>query len=621
MVNPEFAQTEAYLQIVNLIKPRAPLPFSRGWAASPDFLLLVVKEILKSGKKAPVIVEAGSGLSTVVLGYLLEKFFPQGTLISLEHSYDFYEETLSELEFHCLEKVNLLIAPMRYYIIDGKEWLWYDISGLKELLSGRKIDFLIIDGPPESIQEEARYPALPLLRRELASDFTLILDDANREGEKKASLRWKRELEVYQARDFPTEKGTLILKGISVKEKPFFSVCIPTYNRSNYLKEAIESVLAQTYSNWELVIYDDGSTDATEQVVRGFNDPRIKYVKGKENKGRPYARNKCIELSKGDWIVWLDDDDKLEIELLSNYAIYVSKYTFVDIFYPLSFKVFKEMEDSLLFYRVKDLFRNSSKVRSIAKGTPIPNPAVCVRKKLYYDYGFYSKEFLRAQDYEFFSRVLPFVEAKGVEYVGYTYRIHSSNVSAHTLKSDYSYESVIKRRFVNNLGLKKVYSHAESESEKVELFIYDLIKHEDYFNALYYSWRFNLTALFDNLALKSGILPRKSSLVKKFSSFLMKGKFQEAVKLSEKLGLFYLYFSQFFYFKDKDPKLSSASLKRAAMINPNFQFERFILNFDFGELESIRNRILRIEGELESDKPKFLAFLRGRDEDFSLHNS
>ena len=57
------------------------------------------------------------------------------------------------------------------------------------------------------------------------------------------------------------------------------------------------------------------------------------------------------------------------------------------------------------------------------------------------------------------------------------------------------------------------------------------------------------------------------------------------------------------------------------MINPNFQFERFILNFDFGELESIRNRILRIEGELESDKPKFLAFLRGRDEDFSLHNS
>jgi glycosyltransferase involved in cell wall biosynthesis len=580
---------------------------------------LVVKEILKSGKKAPVIVEAGSGLSTVILGYLLEKFFPQGILISLEHSYDFYEETLSEINLHRLDKVNLLFAPLKYYFIDGEEWLWYDISKLDELLSGKRIDFLIVDGPPESTQEEARYPVVPLLKEKLASDFTLILDDANREGERKASLKWKRELEIYHARSLPTEKGTLILKGISVREKPFFSVCIPTYNRANYLKEAIESVLAQTYSNWELVIYDDGSTDTTERVVKSFNDPRIRYVKGRDNRGRPYARNKCIELSRGDWIVWLDDDDKLEEELLSNYVFYLNKYASADIFYPLKFKIFDESNSSCKGCIIKDLFRSDLKLRQLVRGSPIPNPAVCVRREVYYKWGFYSEEFLRAQDYEFFSRVLPFIEAKGVDYDGYTYRIHSSNVSAHTLKSDYSYESVIKRRFVNAMGLENVYSHARDGGK--ELFILDLVRHEDYFNGLYYSWKFNIPSLFESLSLKSGIFPKKTVLVKKYLSFIVAKKYEEALKLSQKLGLFYTYFSQYFLLKNKELDLALASLKRAVMINPLFPYDCFITDCKFEDLEPIKKRILSVEGDLEIEKPKFLEVVRRESEALCLYNS
>lgn len=92
------------------------------------------------------------------------------------------------------------------------------------------------------------------------------------------------------------------------KENPLVSIIIPTYNRAHFLKEAINSVLSQTYKNWELIIVDDGSTDNTSEVVRGFADKRIVYLK-QENMGAPVARNRGIKESKGEYIAFLDSDD------------------------------------------------------------------------------------------------------------------------------------------------------------------------------------------------------------------------------------------------------------------------------------------------------------------------
>jgi glycosyltransferase involved in cell wall biosynthesis len=92
------------------------------------------------------------------------------------------------------------------------------------------------------------------------------------------------------------------------KEKPLISIIIPTYNRASFLKEAIESVLAQTYENWELIIVDDGSTDNTSELVKKFTDKRISYL-CQQNTGAPLARNKGIQKAKGDYIAFLDSDD------------------------------------------------------------------------------------------------------------------------------------------------------------------------------------------------------------------------------------------------------------------------------------------------------------------------
>ncbi|TNF06006.1 MAG: glycosyltransferase family 2 protein, partial [Deltaproteobacteria bacterium] len=89
---------------------------------------------------------------------------------------------------------------------------------------------------------------------------------------------------------------------------PFFSIILPTYNRAHFLPKAIESVLAQTFEDWELVIVDDGSIDNTKEVVDSYRDPRIVYFY-QLNQERSVARNNGISQAKGDYICFLDSDD------------------------------------------------------------------------------------------------------------------------------------------------------------------------------------------------------------------------------------------------------------------------------------------------------------------------
>ena len=90
---------------------------------------------------------------------------------------------------------------------------------------------------------------------------------------------------------------------------PTFSVIIPTYNRKEKLQRALDSVLAQTYQNFELLVMDDGSNDGTEEMVKSFVDQRIIY-EWNENWGGPgRPRNRGINKAKGEWIAFLDADD------------------------------------------------------------------------------------------------------------------------------------------------------------------------------------------------------------------------------------------------------------------------------------------------------------------------
>lgn len=91
---------------------------------------------------------------------------------------------------------------------------------------------------------------------------------------------------------------------------PKVTAVISTFNRANLVGRAIESVINQTYGNMEIIVVDDHSTDNTEEVVKGFGESRVRYIRHENNKGGPAARNTGIKAATGEYIAFLDDDDE-----------------------------------------------------------------------------------------------------------------------------------------------------------------------------------------------------------------------------------------------------------------------------------------------------------------------
>lgn len=117
------------------------------------------------------------------------------------------------------------------------------------------------------------------------------------------------------------------------------SVIMPSHNTADYIAESIESVLAQTYQNWELVIVDDCSADNTDIVVEKYlTDCRIRYLKNEKNSGAAVSRNRALREAKGKWIAFLDSDDlwypeKLEkqINFMESHQYYFSYTSYEEI--------------------------------------------------------------------------------------------------------------------------------------------------------------------------------------------------------------------------------------------------------------------------------------------------
>lgn len=193
-----YHQFEAIEQLLPLLKLSAPLPPSRGWAASPDFLLTLA-HVTKSIRPR-LTVELGSGTSTLVLAKSGAK-----KIISLDHSEEFGAQTRSMLGTHKVRGVEIRIHELESYPSGYK---WYDKSTLKGLA---KIDLLVIDGPPSSTNPDARYPAFEHLIPLLSPNATIILDDADREEERKLADAIAKALPNHVLTILSHEKGTAVI--------------------------------------------------------------------------------------------------------------------------------------------------------------------------------------------------------------------------------------------------------------------------------------------------------------------------------------------------------------------------------------------------------------------------
>ena len=202
---------------------------------------------------------------------------------------------------------------------------------------------------------------------------------------------------------------------------PKISVIMPVYNCETYIKEAIDSILNQTFSDFELIIIDDCSTDSTLSIVKSYSDQRINVVEKEQNTGYTNSLNDAILIAKGKYIARMDGDDislperfEKQVEFLENNSEIILCGTEVEIIgknhiskYPSNHEMIKiQLCYNASFY----------------------HPTIMIRRLVLLENN-YDKKFEPAEDYELWTRLVNIGELANLDEVLLQYRIHQSQTS------------------------------------------------------------------------------------------------------------------------------------------------------------------------------------------------
>lgn len=183
-------------------------------------------------------------------------------------------------------------------------------------------------------------------------------------------------------------------------KNPYFSVIIPTFNRYDFLMRAIESVLLQTESDFEIIIVDDGSTDNTASLVKSICDKRLVYIH-QTHKGVSCTRNLGISCAKAQIIAFLDSDDRFKPEKLKIAKQYTENYPNFKIFHTeeIWYRNQKLLNQKKIHKKPQgDVFVNSLKLCCIGMSTAV------VKKELFDKIGNFDESFQACEDYELWLR-------------------------------------------------------------------------------------------------------------------------------------------------------------------------------------------------------------------------
>lgn len=190
---------------------------------------------------------------------------------------------------------------------------------------------------------------------------------------------------------------------LRTKFNPLVSIVLPTYNRAGLLYRAIESVLNQTYFNFELIVVDDCSKDSTKNVVKGFCDNRIRYIRHEKNKGAPAARNSGIAAAGGEYIAFQDSDDEwFSTKLEKQMSLFDSASRDLGVVYT-SFWVIDQGKKTLI--PPLDLKKTDGEIHDMLLETNfISTPTAVVRKECFKKVGMFAN-IPRLQDWELWLRI------------------------------------------------------------------------------------------------------------------------------------------------------------------------------------------------------------------------
>lgn len=209
--------------------------------------------------------------------------------------------------------------------------------------------------------------------------------------------------------------------------KPTVSVIIPTYNRANLLKRAIESVISQRFEDFELIVVDDASPDNTPEIVESINDTRIRYIRLKKNSGGPVARNTGIKKARGKFIALLDDDDEW---LPNRLEVQVRKFENLDREFGVVYGGFYYVSQRDGKILGKRLPRHRGDVyEHFLRENFIGSPTLLIRRECFKRAGLFDPNLSSSQDWDMWLRIARHYRFDYVDEIVAKYYVHGRQIS------------------------------------------------------------------------------------------------------------------------------------------------------------------------------------------------
>lgn len=236
-----------------------------------------------------------------------------------------------------------------------------------------------------------------------------------------------------------------ILEQSALKElrRPLFSVLVANFNNGKYLEQCLQSIFAQTYANWEVVIVDDASTDNSKDICRKFqDDERITVIMNKHNKGCGYTKRKCVDFAKGEICGFVDPDDAIVPDALELLIRYHSEHPDVSIVYSTHYIC----DENLTPQEVADYVGQTPKQRkSWAIERPVISHFASFKRTKYLATVGISPIYMKAADKDLYYKLEDTGPVLFIDKPLYYYRHHSNSISLNqNAMAAYQYELTAK---------------------------------------------------------------------------------------------------------------------------------------------------------------------------------
>jgi glycosyltransferase involved in cell wall biosynthesis len=220
---------------------------------------------------------------------------------------------------------------------------------------------------------------------------------------------------------------------MNIKNNPVISVIMPAYNCEMYIRRAIESILNQTYTNFELLISDDESKDLTKEIIGTYNDNRIRVYHNQKNLGYVQTCNKLASFAKGDFITFQDADDWSE---LNRFELLIDKFSTDENLSCIGSFVNVVDGDGSFIKQLEYKLEHEGILNSmLTKKIDCFNSSMMFKRKVYDKVGLYNLYFDRigSEDYYWFGLVVSNFKVANIAYGLYNYRINPTSFSREKL--------------------------------------------------------------------------------------------------------------------------------------------------------------------------------------------